>query len=256
MTVDYQTMIGMFSQVVWPLGRIGGLMLVVPVFSSVLIPPRIKMIFILALSIVSAPFVPHELSFLNFEGYYLVYMMQEFFLGLMMGFILQLVFQVFVLGGQLISMQTGLGFAVMVDPSTKASVPLISQLFLMMVSLIFLTLNGHLALLDGLINSFKVLPIGDVAIDNTLLWKVITFSSWMFKEALLISIPAVLSLLVVNLSFGIMARAAPQLNIFSLGFPITLLMGMLVLFVGMASFGSQMNEAIEEGMNMVIGILH
>jgi flagellar biosynthesis protein FliR len=256
MTVDYQTMIRLFSQVVWPLGRIGGLMLVVPVFSSVLIPPRIKMIFILALSIVSAPFVPQELSFLNFEGYYLVYMMQEFFLGLMMGFILQLVFQVFVLGGQLISMQTGLGFAVMVDPSTKASVPLISQLFLMMVSLIFLTLNGHLALLDGLINSFKVLPIGDVAIDNTLVWKVMIFSSWMFKEALLISIPAVLSLLVVSLSFGVMARAAPQLNIFSLGFPITLLMGMLVLFVGMASFGSQMNEAIEEGMNMVLGILH
>lgn len=78
MTIDYQTMIRLFSQVVWPLGRIGGLMLVVPVFSSVLIPPRIKMIFILALSIVSAPFVPQELSFLNFEGYYLVYMMQEF----------------------------------------------------------------------------------------------------------------------------------------------------------------------------------
>lgn len=110
--------------------------------------------------------------------------------------------------------------------------------------------------MDGLINSFKVLPIGDVAIDNTLVWKVMTFSSWMFKEALLISIPAVLSLLVVSLSFGVMARAAPQLNIFSLGFPITLLMGMLVLFVGMASFGSQMNEAIEEGMNMVLGILH
>ena len=255
MNLDYQTMIRIFSQVIWPIGRIGGLMLTVPVFSSNLVPSRIKVLFVFALSWVCAPLIPQQLSFLHFDGFYLVYMMQELFLGMLMGFALQLVFQVFVLGGQIISMQAGLGFAVMVDPSSRASVPLVSQMYLMMTTLIFLALNGHLAILDALMNSFKIMPIGQAPIDNTMVWHVIMFSGWMFKEAVLISIPAILSLLIVSLSFGIMARAAPQLNIFSLGFPITLIMAMAIIKIGLPSVGVQITESIEEGMHFIIGML-
>jgi flagellar biosynthetic protein FliR len=81
------------------------------------------------------------------------------------------------------------------------------------------------------------------------------FSGWMFKKALLISIPALLSLLVVSLSFGVMARAAPQLNIFSLGFPITLLMGMVIIKIGLPSVAAQMVDIIEDGMRFVVGML-
>lgn len=255
MNLDYQTIIRTFSQVVWPMGRIGGLILTVPVFSSNLIPSRIKIFFVFALGWVCAPFVPQQLSFINFNGFYLVYIIQELFLGMLMGFVLQLVFQVFVLGGQIISMQAGLGFAIMVDPSSKASVPLISQLYLMMTTLIFLALNGHLAILDALINSFKMMPIGQSPIDNTMVWQVIIFSGWMFKEAVLVSIPAILSLLIVSLSFGIMTRVAPQLNIFSLGFPITLLMGIAIIKIGLPGLGVEITESIEQGMHFIIGML-
>ena len=255
MNLDYQTMIRIFSQVVWPLGRIGGLMLAVPVFSSNLIPARIKIVFVLALSWVCSPAVPQQLSFLDFNGVYIVYLVQELFLGLLMGFTLQMVFQIFVLGGQIISMQSGLGFAVMIDPASRASVPLVSQLFLMMTTLIFLSLNGHLAILDALLNSFKLMPIGQAPIDNTMVWQVIIFSGWMFKEAVLISIPAILSLLIVSLAFGIMARAAPQLNIFSLGFPITLIMAMLIIKISLPSVGRQIAENVEYGMQFIIGML-
>lgn len=256
MNLDYQTMIRAFSQVIWPMGRIGGLMLTVPVFSSILIPSRIKIFLLFALSWTCASFVPQNLSFLNFNGLYLVFLLQELFLGMLMGFVLQLVFQVFVIGGQIISMQAGLGFAVMIDPASKASVPLISQLYLMMMTLVFLSLNGHLAILDSLIESFRIMPIGHVPIDNSLAWNVIMFSGWMFKEALLISIPAILSLLIVSLSFGIMTRVAPQLNIFSLGFPITLLMGFVVIKIGLPSIGTQMAESIKQGMYFITGMLH
>lgn len=256
MTLDYQTMIKVFSQVVWPLGRIGGLMLSVPIFSSKMLPSRIKIFFAFALSWVCATFIPAELSLINFNGMYLVYLVQELFFGLLMGFVLQLVFQVFVLGGQIISMQAGLGFAVMVDPATKASVPLISQLYLMMTTLVFLSLNGHLALLEALIESFTIMPIGQAGLDTSTLWNTITFSGWMFKEAVLVSIPATLSLLIVSLSFGIMTRVAPQLNIFSLGFPITLLMGMLIVKVGLPSIGAEMAENIKFGLRYIIGIFH
>lgn len=186
---------------------------------------------------------------------YVVYIIQEVFLGILMGFVLQLVFQVFVLGGQIISMQAGLGFAVMVDPSSKASVPLVSQFYLMMTTLIFLSLNGHLALLDAVMEGFKLMPVGQVTIDNALVWRVILFSGWMFKEAVLISIPAILSLLIVSLSFGIMTRVAPQLNIFSLGFPITLLMAFVIIKIGLVGIGAQITESIEEGMHMLIGLI-
>lgn len=255
MNVDYQTMISAMSQVIWPMGRIGGLLLTVPVFSSVLLPSRIKIFFLCALSWVCSYFVPSQLSFINFNGMYLAYIVEELFFGMLMGFVLQLVFQVFVLGGQIISMQAGMGFAVMVDPSSKASVPLISQFYMMMVTLVFLALNGHLALLDALIDSFRLMPIGNNQVNASMVWNVIMFSGWMFKEAVLISIPAILSLLIVSLSFGIMTRVAPQLNIFSLGFPITLLMGFIIIKVGLSTVGTQMAESIEHGMHFIIGML-
>ena len=256
MNLDYQTLIHYFSQTVWPIGRIGGLMLTVPVFSSNMVPARIKVFFIFALSLVCSTFVPEKLSFLHFNGFYLVYMIQELFLGLLMGFVLQLVFQVFVLGGQIVSMQAGLGFAVMVDPSSRASVPLISQFYLMMVTLVFLSLNGHLVVLDTLIESFRIMPIGNITLENSIVWKVILFSGWMFKEAVLISIPAILSLLIVSLSFGIMTRVAPQLNIFSLGFPITLLMGIAIIKIGLPGVGAQIADSIEQGMFFIKGMFH
>lgn len=256
MNIDYQTMIRLFSQVVWPIARISGLIMTVPVFSSTLIPRRIKTFFVFALTWICAPFVPEQLSFIQFNGLYIVYLIQELFLGLLMGFVLQLVFQVFVLGGQIISMQAGLGFAVMVDPSSKASVPLVSQFYLMLVTLIFLAMNGHLLVLEALINSFKIMPIGHYSLDNSLVWNVILFSGWMFKEAVLISIPALLSLLIVSLSFGVMTRVAPQLNIFSLGFPITLLMGMVVIKVGLANVGTHIQAGIEYGLLFIKGMIH
>lgn len=256
MTLDYQTVINLLSQAIWPISRISGVMLIVPVFSSAMVPPHIKLLFIVSLSWICAQFIPPHFSFNHFNGLYLVYLAQELMLGLMMGFILQLVFQVFILGGQIISMQAGLGFAMMVDPSSQTSVPLISQLYLMMMTLIFLSLNGHEVVLETLIESFRVMPIGQVTLDHSFVGDLVTFSGWMFKEAVLVSIPATLSLLIVTLSFGIMARVTPQLNIFSLGFPITLIMGILILKVGLPSVGSQMAKSIDYGLQFIAGMFH
>ncbi len=100
------------------------------------------------------------------------------------------------------------------------------------------------------------MPIGQVNIDNSALWQVIMFSSWMWREGVLISIPAILSMLVVSLAFGIMTRVAPQLNIFSLGFPITLLMSMLVIKISMPTVGLEMVSSLEHGMEFIMGMLH
>ncbi|CDZ78562.1 Flagellar biosynthetic protein FliR [Legionella massiliensis] len=256
MNLNYQAMITQFSQIIWPLPRISGLFLTMPIVSSLLVPTRIKVVFALAMAFICAPFIPENLSFLHFEGRYVALIAHELLMGLLMGFILQLVFQVFIIGGQLISMQASLGFATMVDPATQASVPLVSQFYQMMLSLMFLVLNGHLALFDALLSSFQKLPVGQLNVGLSELGSVIAFSGWMFKESVLVALPAILSLLIVNLAFGVMTRVAPQLNIFSLGFPISLIMGMVVIRISLPGVAAQITDSLEEGMRLIIGIFH
>lgn len=251
MNLDYQTLISLLSQMIWPLGRISGLMLTLPVLSSGMIPTQVKLIVIVSLGLICSPSIPPELSMDQLNGLYLVYMGQEIAVGLMMGFILQLVFQVFVLAGQLVSMQAGMGFATMVDPQSQSSVPLISHMYLIMMSLVFLSLNGHGIVLEALIHSFKLMPVGQVKLNNSLVWEVASFSGWMLKEAVLIAIPALLSLFLGSLAMGIMTRMTPQLNIFSLGFPITLLMGVCIVKLGLPSIVVKMTESLDYGMRFI-----
>ncbi|MFC3907984.1 flagellar biosynthetic protein FliR [Legionella dresdenensis] len=255
MTATYSGMIAYLSQLVWPLMRVSGLFLTMPLISTSLVSPRIRIIFAFALAFLIAPHIPERLSFLNFTGTYVYYIAEEILLGLTMGFILQMVFQIFIIGGQIVAMQAGLGFAIMVDPASRASVPLMSQMYQLMVGLTFLALDGHLAILEALLFSFEKMPVGEMYNEFSLIGAVITFSSWMIKESVLVSLPAILSMLLVTLSFGVMTRVAPQLNIFSLGFPITLLMGMIIVRVGLPGISSQIEGSLEQGLLLIKELL-
>ncbi|KTC86405.1 flagellar biosynthetic protein FliR [Legionella brunensis] len=256
MNINYPEMINLFSKVIWPLPRISSLFLTMPLISSVMVPARIRIIFAMVLAFLCAPIIADNLSLLHFNGRYVAFLTYEILLGILMGFILQLVFQIFILGGQIVAMQAGLGFAVMVDPASKATVPLVSQFYLMLISLVFLSLNGHLAVLNALLNSFREMPVGQVDISLSALGGILTFSGWMFKEAMLVALPAILALLIVNLAFGVMTRVAPQLNIFSMGFPLTLLMGMVIIHISLPGVSTQIAESLEQGMQLIMGLLH
>ncbi len=160
-------------------------------------------------------------------------------IGIGLGFTTIVFFQLFTVAGQFIAMQTGLGFASMVDPTNGISVTVVSQFFLMMVSLTFVAMNGHLVLLEVLIEGFLRAPLGDRRRIPALSWQIASLGSWMFGGAVLIALPAVTSLLVVNLALGVMTRAAPQLNIFSLGFPFSLLFGLVIIWVTLYGFTPQ-----------------
>lgn len=251
MKIDYQAAIQALSQCFWPLMRIGGVFLAMPWFSSTLIPTRIRMVFAFSLAVVVAPFVGAEMSLAAFRQEHVLIIFQELLLGVFMGFILQIVFQVFVLLGQIISMQAGLGFATMVDPATKASVPLVSQFYLMLMTLLFLTLNGHLVILDTLIQSFRMVPVGQYQLKLSDIGNLMNFSGWMFQEAVLVSLPAIFSLLLVNLAFGVVARVAPQLNIFTLGFPVTLIFGMMIISLTFPAIVDDMRQSLDTGFQVI-----
>ena len=134
------------------------------------------------------------------------------------------------------AMQMSLGFASMVDPANGISVTVLAQYFTVLLTLVFLASNGHLAMLEVLLESFRYLPPGSGAFGPEPSWTLVSAASWLFLSGLLLALPTVIALLVVNLGFGVMTRAAPQLNVFSLGFPVSMVFGLFIVWASMREF--------------------
>jgi len=224
----------LLSTYAWPFFRITGVVLVAPVFGTRLVPARIKIALAVALTAALAPAVeaPQAAAWSLAS---ILTIAHELLLGVVLGFVLQMLFDALVIAGQTIAMTMGLGFATMVDPQRGVSVPLLAQFFVILGILVFLTLNGHLALLALLAESFELIPIG-VPLGRDSLWSLLAEGGEMFAGALRLALPAVTALLVVNLAFGVMSRAAPTLNLFAVGFPTALLLGLVFLLLDIGGF--------------------
>jgi flagellar biosynthesis protein FliR len=227
-TVSTAQIVALVGAWMWPFVRIGATLMSAPLFNAQAIPKRIRLILALALTAVIAPTVPMHALPAPFSGAGLLIVGQEMLIGLAMGFALQMTFDALVIAGQTISMSMGLGFAFLLDSQRGVQVPVLSQMFLMLATLTFLALNGHLALIDALAASFKTLPVG-AALGRDGLWQLVGFASTAFAGALQVALPAAVSLVVVNLAFGVMSRAAPTLNLFAVGFPATMALGFVIL---------------------------
>lgn len=228
----------MVSAYTWVLFRVASVMMTMPVFGTQLLPARIRLFLALIIAMLVTPQIPPVpvIDALSLASW--VVIAEQILIGAAMGFMLQLLFQIHVLAGQIIAMQMGLGFASMNDPSMGISVAVVGQVFTMLVTLLFLTLNGHLVVIEVLADSFTTLPIGQSLQAEDFYTLVLRFS-WVMAAALLIGLPAIIALLIVNLAFGVMMRAAPQLNIFSIGFPLTLVFGFFILWVLLNNVGAE-----------------
>jgi flagellar biosynthesis protein FliR len=222
----------------WVFFRIASVMMTMPVIGTQLVPARIRLFLAVALTFLVAPHIPAPPSLDPLSLGTWVIIAEQILIGATMGFVLQLLFQVHVLAGQIVAMQMGLGFASMNDPSMGISVAVVAQVFTMLTTLLFLSVNGHLVVIEVLVESFATLPLGESLLVSDFQAVVLRFS-WVLAAALLIGLPAITALLIVNLSFGVMMRAAPQLNIFSIGFPLTLVFGLFILWVLIGSVGEQ-----------------
>ena len=219
----------------WPFIRIGAFVMVMPLIGGSMVPAKVRMLLAVALTAVIAPVLPTAttLEILSVAG--LVTMTQEIAIGVAMGFLVQLVFDAIALGGQVISMSMGLGFAVFLDRARGVNVPVLGQLFLMLGMLIFLSLDGHLALIRLLADSFQALPVTSGGLTQPVLSEFLMWTGQLFVFALRIALPAITAILVVNLSFGVMSRAAPTLNLFAVGFPVAMLLGFVAIFLSMGN---------------------
>jgi flagellar biosynthetic protein FliR len=170
----------------------------------------------------------------------------QLFAGVGLGFATMVFFQLFIVAGQFIGMQMGLGFAIMVDPGNGVQVTALSQFYLMLVTLMFIAMNGHLVLLDVLVTGFKEFPLGTGVALPELALEITRLGGWMFVGGVLVALPAVMALLVVNLTFGVMSRSAPQLNVFSLGFPFTMMFGLVIIWLSLNGWLPQFESLSRE----------
>jgi len=222
---------GLMGQYYWPFCRITGMMMVAPVFATAFIPVPIRVLLAVALTAAVAPIVgtAPAVEILSFQG--LIITVQQLMIGAMLGFLVQLVFDAVVIAGQIIAMSMGLGFAFMVDAQRGVSVPIVGQFFLVMATLFYLAMNGHLILIEVLVDTFESMPVGGEGIARDDFWAVVMFATEMFKGAVQIALPAVVALQTVLVAFGVMSRAAPTMNLFAVGFPAAMTLGFVILMV-------------------------
>jgi len=243
---------GILGSYIWPFFRIAALVMAAPIFSSNFVNARSRLLIALAISIAIVPSIPYSAPAVSpLSGMGLMIVTQQILIGACMGFMLQFLFNAFIIGGQIIAMQMGLGFASMVDPQNGVTVPVISQFYLIFVTLVFISLNGHLILLQVLAESFITLPVSTSGLTNTSFYGLVGQASWMYASGVLVALPAIGSLMMVNLAFGILSRAAPQISPFSIGFPMTIILGFAIMFVTLPSIANHLLTMSDHMLQMI-----
>ena len=222
-----------FLVVIWPMLRLSAFLAFTSIFSARAVNMRIRISLAFAMSFFVTQYIEiPKIDPVTADG------LMEIFRQILIGFTMGLVFQVataaMVVAGQAISGSMGLSMANMVDPN-MGNVPVLSQFFNIMGTLVFLGMGGHLIVFGLVIESFKLLPIGQAFFSQDMLGKMINWSSMMFLGALLIALPVMMTLLFINVGLGFVARAAPSLNIFTVGFPALILTGFVIMIFSMTS---------------------
>ena len=243
------------SQYVWSLARISGLLMTMVSIGSKTTPMRVRATLALAITFAVTPILPAgpNIELLSVAAFVII--AQQLLIGIAVGFASVLFMQTFVVAGQVIAMQTSLGFASMVDPANGQSTPVVGQFYMLLATLIFFSVDGHLKLIYLLVESFHTLPVSQVGLQAPDFKAVASWFSLLFSAALAMSLSSIVAMLAVNLSFGVMTRSAPQLNIFSLGFAVSMAFGLFVLWMTIGSFLGHYQHQWQETINLICEVL-
>nr|WP_298723136.1 flagellar biosynthetic protein FliR [uncultured Steroidobacter sp.] len=242
------------AQYLWPFLRIGACFMMAPIFGAGFVPPRVRLFLAGAITFIIAPLIPPpNVEVFSFAA--VIVTIHQLLIGFASAFVLQLIFDALAMGGQLLANTMGLGFAFNVDPLRGVSTPVLGQMYMILVTLLFLAINGHLVLLEILVQGFTTLPVGMTGLDSEMIWRVAQWGTQLFAGALIVALPGMAALLVVNLAFGVMSRAAPTLNLFAVGFPISLIAGLVIMYIGLPSVLAAFNQSLEAAFGLIRTLL-
>lgn len=243
------------AMLIWPFVRILSILSTDPIFGNRSIPFRVKAGLALFLTLAVAPTMPPLPQVEPGSAAGLLILMQQVVIGISMGLVMRVVFVAVEMAGHLIGLQMGLGFATFFDPIHAAQVPVLAQFIGLFSILIYFSIDGHLMTVTTLSESFHVLPIMTTPFAAAGWKDVASWGSEVFSAGLLLSMPILAALLITNLSLGIMTRAAPQLNLFAVGFAITLIAGFVVLYLSIPFFAPVVERMFHDGLNTTMQVL-
>lgn len=239
----------------WPFIRIGACLMVAPIFGARFVPARFRIVLAAAITLVVAPLLPPPPDASPFSGTGIVITVQQVIIGIAVGFVLQIVFDALAMGGQLLANTMGLSFAFNVDPLRGTGTPVLGQFYTLIATLTFLALNGHIAIIQALVDGFGTMPVGTSGFGAGAAAEIALYGGQLFRGALMVALPGLTALLIVNLAFGVVSRAAPSLNLFAIGFPVTLIGGLLIVLAGLPAVQSGFITLMRETMDFAMSLM-
>jgi flagellar biosynthetic protein FliR len=239
----------------YPFVRVMGYISADPVLGNRTVPIRLKIGLALAISVAIAPTLGPLPAIEPASPAGLAILAQQVFIGVAIGFAVRVILAAVEMAGQMIGLQMGLGFATFFDPQTSAQVPVIGQYLGLLAILVFLSINGHALLLSTLIESFSILPIGTLGLDSNGFSAFARWGAQIFLIGFTLALPVIATLLIANFGIGIISRAAPQMNIFAVGFPFTLLVGFIALYLMIPYFLPVLDRLFTGGIETLVLVL-
>ncbi|SAK42385.1 flagellar biosynthetic protein [Caballeronia arationis] len=232
-SVTYAQLNVWLTSFLWPFVRILALIATAPVLSHLATPMRVKIGLAGFIALIVAPTLEAmpQVTVFSADGVWII--INQFLIGAALGMTMQIAFAAIDAAGEFIGQQMGLGFASLYDPRAGGNAVVISRYLNTIATLAFLLFDGHLQMMSALVNSFQSVPIGANVLGAAVHaqgWRTVaSYGSSVFSTGLLLSLPVVAALLISNLALGILNRAAPQIGIFQVGFPVTMLVGLLLI---------------------------
>lgn len=237
--------------------RVGAAFVAAPVFGAVSVPMNVRVLLTAAVGLLSMNAVPIDAPGEVFALATFLVVAAEVLVGLALGFILQIAFAAPLVASEVIGVSMGLSFATAVNPQTGQSTPALGQFLTILLTLLFLAVDGHLVLVELVVRSYELLPPGQAWLTPGKLQNIALFGGYAFLAGLLLALPVGFLLLCLNIVVGMLSRSAPALNLFAIGIPASLAMGVLALLVGMPAMGDYMlvivRETLDAAQTLVLG---
>ncbi|RZI42095.1 flagellar biosynthetic protein FliR [Herbaspirillum sp. HC18] len=236
---------------IWPLTRILGLIATAPLFGNLSIPIRVKIGLGVMLTMVIAPTIPATAAADPMSLTGLLILAKELVIGLAMGFAMRIIFAAVEMAGEVSGLTMGFGFATFFDPQTRARTSAIAQFLSLLTLMIFLALNIHLAMLSTLAESFITMPISATPAGGSIFRQIASLGGVVFSAGTQLALPIIAALLVTNIALGVLTRAAPQLNLFGIGFPVTLGAGFIVIALVLPYLAQPLERLFQQGLGSI-----
>jgi flagellar biosynthetic protein FliR len=241
MIILWDDIIDWFYTFLWPFSRISAVLLVAPIFSSTLVTVRTRISLALLLTFLIYPLYDWPIIDVT-SGLGFVLFLQQVLIGVAIGLIMHFAFAAITSAGAFIATSMGLSMAVVADPVNGHQSPVLAQFLLVLATLVFLSIGGHLIIIEMMLDSFRLIPINEFYVNREMLWAILQWSSLIFSGAIMIALPAMVTMLLTNSAMGVISRAAPALNVFAVGFPASLFFGLVMIYLLIPFFGSGMEN--------------